>query len=75
MSITADIRSTVTDLRASVATLHAELPRNELVIWTAGNVSARVPGHELLVIRPSGVSYDELTPESMVVTDFDGTLV
>ena len=44
MSITADIRSTVTDLRALVATLHAELPRNELVIWTAGNVSARVPG-------------------------------
>jgi len=75
VSITADIRSTVTDLRALVATLHAELPRNELVIWTAGNVSARVPGHELLVIRPSGVSYDELTPESMVVTDFDGTLV
>jgi len=75
MSITADIRSTVTDLRASVAALHAELPRNELVIWTAGNVSARVPGHELLVIKPSGVSYDELTPESMVVTDFDGTLV
>ena len=75
MSITADIRSTVTDLRAPVAALHAELPRNELVIWTAGNVSARVPGHELLVIKPSGVSYDELTPESMVVTDFDGTLV
>ena len=73
MSITADIRSTVTDLRASVATLHAELPRNELVIWTAGNVSARVPGHELMVIKPSRVSYDELTPESMVVTDFDGT--
>ena len=72
MSITADIRSTVTDLRAPVAALHAELPRNELVIWTAGNVSARVPGHELSVIKPSGVSYDELTPESMVVTDFDG---
>ena len=75
MSITADIRSTVTDLRATVAALHAELPRNELVIWTAGNVSARVPGRELLVIKPSGVSYDDLTPDSMVVTDFDGTLV
>ena len=44
-------------------------------MWTAGNVSARVPGRDLLVIKPSGVSYDELTPESMVVTDFDGTLV
>ncbi len=75
MSITADIRSTVQDLRRSVSELHAELPRNELVIWTAGNVSARVPGRDLLVIKPSGVTYDELTPEAMVVTDFDGRLV
>ena len=63
------------ELRATVAALHTELPRNELVIWTAGNVSARVPGQELLVIKPSGVSYDDLTPDSMVVTDFDGVLV
>ena len=75
MSITADIDATVQALRRSVSELHAELPRNELVIWTAGNVSARVPGRELLVIKPSGVTYDELTPESMVVTDFDGVLV
>ena len=75
MSITADIRTTLRDLRRSVADLHSELPRNELVIWTAGNVSARVPGRELLVIKPSGVTYDELTPEAMVVTDFDGRLV
>ena len=45
------------------------------MIWTAGNVSARVPGHDLMVIKPSGVSYDELAPEAMVVTDLDGTLV
>jgi L-ribulose-5-phosphate 4-epimerase len=63
------------ELRAYVAELHAELPRNELVVWTAGNVSARVPGDELLVIKPSGVRYDEITPESMVVTDFEGKLV
>lgn len=75
MSITADIRATLRELRRSVAELHTELPRNELVIWTAGNVSARVPGRELLVIKPSGVTYDELTPEAMVVTDFDGRLV
>ncbi|MFG1604517.1 L-ribulose-5-phosphate 4-epimerase [Actinoplanes sp. NPDC049265] len=62
-------------LREQVATLHAELPRNELVVWTAGNVSARVPGEDLLVIKPSGVSYDEITPENMVVTDLDGKLV
>jgi L-ribulose-5-phosphate 4-epimerase len=62
-------------LRKQVAALHAELPRNGLVVWTAGNVSARVPGADLLVIKPSGVSYDEITPESMVVTDLEGKLV
>jgi L-ribulose-5-phosphate 4-epimerase len=75
MTAIADIRATVDSLRRSVADLHAELPRNELVSWTAGNVSARVPGRELLVIKPSGVTYDELTPETMVVTDFAGRLV
>ena len=69
------VRQAVDELRASVSDLHAELTRNELVAWTAGNVSARVPGEELLVIKPSGVSYDELTAESMVVTDFEARLV
>lgn len=62
-------------LRSEVCALHAELTRYELVVWTAGNVSARVPGHDLMVIKPSGVSYDDLTPESMVVTDLFGTPV
>jgi L-ribulose-5-phosphate 4-epimerase len=75
MTITADVRATVASLRAEVAELHRELTRYQLVIWTAGNVSARVPGHDLLVIKPSGVSYDALTPESMVVTDLYGELV
>ena len=74
-TVTSDIAATLEQVRREVADLHAELPRNELVVWTAGNVSARVPGRDLLVIKPSGVSYDELTPESMVVTDFDGNLV
>jgi L-ribulose-5-phosphate 4-epimerase len=74
-TITADVGETIAQVRREVAALHAELPRNELVVWTAGNVSARVPGRDLLVIKPSGVSYDDLTPESMVVTDFDGNLV
>nr|WP_306827972.1 L-ribulose-5-phosphate 4-epimerase [Nakamurella flavida] len=73
--IDAEIRSTIATLQREVSELHRELPRNELIIWTAGNVSARVPGRELLVIKPSGVSYDDLTPESMVVTDFEGRLV
>jgi L-ribulose-5-phosphate 4-epimerase len=73
--IPAQVRDEVTRLRAEVAALHGELTRYGLVVWTAGNVSARVPGADLLVIKPSGVSYDELTPESMVVCDLDGTLV
>ncbi|HEY5787370.1 MAG TPA: L-ribulose-5-phosphate 4-epimerase [Microlunatus sp.] len=75
MSLTAEVDATIRRLRAEVAALHAELPRNELVVWTAGNVSARVPGRDLLVIKPSGVSYDELTPEAMVVTDLEANLV
>jgi L-ribulose-5-phosphate 4-epimerase len=75
MSVTTDVAAAVAEVRREVARLHAELPRNELVVWTAGNVSARVPGQELLVIKPSGVTYDELTPENMVVTDFQGNLV
>ena len=62
----------VTELRETVCALHAELVRNGLVAWTSGNVSARVPGAELMVIKPSGVSYDDLTPSSMVVCDLDG---
>jgi L-ribulose-5-phosphate 4-epimerase len=62
----------VAELRVVVSDLHAELPRNGLVAWTSGNVSARVPGSDLMVIKPSGISYDDLTPESMVVCDLDG---
>jgi L-ribulose-5-phosphate 4-epimerase len=75
VTVTADVGATVAQLRRTVADLHSELTRNGLVIWTAGNVSARVPGHDLMVIKPSGVSYDELTPEAMVVTDLHGALV
>ena len=62
-------------IRREVCGLHSELTRYGLVVWTAGNVSARVPGYDLMVIKPSGVSYDELTPEHMVVTDLYGTPV
>ena len=58
--------------RETVCALHGELVRWGLVTWTSGNVSARVPGRDLMVIKPSGVAYDELTPESMVVTDLHG---
>jgi L-ribulose-5-phosphate 4-epimerase len=65
----------ISRVRETVAHLHGELTRNGLVTWTAGNVSARVPGRDLMVIKPSGVSYDELTPASMVVCDLHGTVV
>jgi L-ribulose-5-phosphate 4-epimerase len=65
----------VAELRRAVSDLHAELPRNGLVAWTSGNVSARVPGTELMVIKPSGIGYDDLTPESMVLCDLDGNPV
>jgi L-ribulose-5-phosphate 4-epimerase len=63
------------DVRREVCALHAELPRNGLVAWTSGNLSARVPGEELMVIKPSGVAYSELTPASMVLCDLDGHAV
>jgi L-ribulose-5-phosphate 4-epimerase len=75
MTLSAAVRDTVAELRQSVADLHRELTRNDLVIWTAGNVSARVPDADLMVIKPSGVSYDDLSAETMVVTDLEGVLV
>ena len=65
----------VSELRRTLAELHQSLVENGLVAWTSGNVSARVPGRDLLVIKPSGVGYDDLTAESMVVCDLDGTRV
>jgi L-ribulose-5-phosphate 4-epimerase len=65
----------VAALRREVCALHAELTRNGLVAWTAGNLSARVPGEDLMVIKASGVSYDELTPQAIVVCDLQGQLV
>jgi L-ribulose-5-phosphate 4-epimerase len=75
VSVVSAVADTVAELRAAVADLHRYLTRYELVTWTAGNVSARVPGADLLVIKPSGVDYDELTADAMVVTDLHGTLV
>ncbi len=63
------------ELRREVCRLHADLAAAGLVAWTSGNLSARVPGQDLMVIKPSGVGYAELTPESMVVCDLDGRVV
>ena len=62
-------------LRREVAALHGELVAHGLVAWTSGNVSARVPGEDLMVIKASGVPYAELDADAIVVCDLDGTLV
>ena len=62
-------------LREQVWKLHLELPKNGLVTWTGGNVSARDPGTDYVVIKPSGVRYEDLRPEHMVVVDLEGKVV
>jgi L-ribulose-5-phosphate 4-epimerase len=63
------------EARERVAALHGELVRYGLVIWTGGNVSERLPDGEHFVIKPSGVSYDDLAPSNMILCDLDGTVV
>jgi L-ribulose-5-phosphate 4-epimerase len=65
----------VTRAREQLVALHAVLVRYSLVVWTGGNVSARIPGTDRFLIKPSGVDYDELSPESMVLCDLDGRVV
>lgn len=62
-------------LRKQVCSLHSELPRNNLVTWTSGNISGRDPETGFVVIKPSGVTYAELAPEKMIVLDLDGKVV
>jgi len=75
MTVTSETSRAIAQLRQEVCELHAHLTRYQLVIWTAGNVSARVPDHDLMVIKPSGIDYDSLTPDDMVVCDLHGNLV
>jgi len=63
------------DLREELQELHMELPRSNLVTWTAGNISVRDPGTGYVVIKPSGVRYEKLQPEHMVVVDLNGNIV
>lgn len=75
MILDREIEDAIARVRAEVAQMHAELVRNGLVVWTAGNVSGRVPASELFLIKPSGVSYDDLTAENMVLCDLDGRVI
>ncbi|WIY82389.1 L-ribulose-5-phosphate 4-epimerase [Propionimicrobium sp. PCR01-08-3] len=71
----AETQAEIAEARAEVCALHSELTRWNLVVWTAGNVSQRLHTADLMVIKPSGVRYDKLTPEDMVVCDLDGNLI
>ncbi len=80
MTTTPDVEALIAQVRQQVSDLHAELVRYQLVVWTGGNVSGRVrlggdPAEDLFVIKPSGVGYDELTPESMILCTLDGRVV
>ncbi|RZU66379.1 L-ribulose 5-phosphate 4-epimerase [Microterricola gilva] len=74
-TFSAETERAIQAVREEVAALHGELVRYGLVVWTGGNVSGRVPGAELFVIKPSGVSYDDLAPENMILCDLDGVVV
>jgi len=62
-------------LKEQLVQLHLELPKNNLVMWTGGNVSARDAETGLVVIKASGIRYEDMRPEHMVVMDMDGKLV
>jgi L-ribulose-5-phosphate 4-epimerase len=55
--------------------LHMELPKNDLITWTSGNVSIRDQKTGYVVIKPSGIRYETLKPEHMVIVDLDGNIV
>jgi L-ribulose-5-phosphate 4-epimerase len=62
-------------LKEQLVQLHLELPKNNLVVWTGGNVSARDPESGLVVIKPSGILYEDLTAEKMIVLDLTGKVL
>ncbi len=69
------ISTLIQSVRHDVAALHSELVTYGLVIWTGGNVSGRIPGADLFVIKPSGVDYLDLTPANLILCTLDGSVV
>lgn len=63
------------NLKKEVYKAHMKLWENRLVMWTSGNVSDRDPKTDLVVIKPSGVSYDKLSPDNLVVVDLNGKVI
>ncbi len=62
-------------IRQQLYALHLELVKYNLVVWTMGNVSARDPETGLVAIKPSGIRYEDLRPEDMVIVDMDANIV
>jgi len=62
------------ELKKAVCEANLELQKHKLVIYSWGNVSGIERSAGLVVIKPSGVPYDELTPEKMVVLDLEGKI-
>ena len=62
-------------LKEELVELHLELPKNNLVVWTGGNVSARDAETGFVVIKASGIRYEEMRPEHIVIVDLDGKMV
>lgn len=62
-------------LRKEVWEANLALPANGLVLWTSGNASGRDPETGFVVIKPSGVLFDQLTPENLVIVDLDGNVI
>ncbi len=63
------------ELRQEVWACNLELPKQGLVKMTSGNVSGRDPQTNLVVIKPSGYSYEQMTPQDMVVVDLEGNVM
>ena len=63
------------NLKKEVYQAHIKLWENKLVMWTSGNVSGRDPKTDYVVIKPSGVSYDKLSPDHLVVVDLNGDII
>lgn len=62
-------------IREEMVALHLELPKNHLVAWTSGNISWRDVESGFVVIKPSGIRYEELRAEHMVIVDLEGDVV
>src|SRR6185503_11421748 len=75
MSLTVSSSKALQELREEVLEANLELVRRGLVLYTFGNASGILRDEGLIVIKPSGVPYDKMKPEHLVVTDLEGKLL